>query len=295
MRYMLSFLLLFGIVFGQKIVTMSETDDNGKKIEVKKEVEKGKVTVSISQDGKTEEFTADLDDDEAIAAIEEKLAEYDLEGKVKIQKRIKHHDCDQENCDHEDCEHDFVWYVKDKDIKNIKTHKPILLDEKAGYLGVHIQNLTEQLGSHFKVKDGKGVLVSEVVKDSPADRAGLKAGDVITKVDDQKVKSTFELTEAVRSYEPKTKVTVTIVRAGKTKKLNATLGETENSFAHKFGDWDKIGEHHKLLMDIPHPNRKDFDVHAFNFDEEELKAEMENMKAELEELKREVEELQKEN
>ncbi len=286
MRYLLSFLLLFGITFGQKIVTMTETEGDETKIKVRKEIEDDKLTVSITKDGKTEEFTADLDDEEGVAAIEEKLAEYDLEGKVKIQKRIKQ----------EDCEQGFVWYDNgDKDVKHFKMHKPMLLDEKAGYLGVHIQNLTEQLGNHFKLKDGKGVLVSEVVEDSPADKAGLKAGDVITKVDDQKVESTSELTETVRRYEPETKVTVTVVRAGKTKKLNATLGETENSFAYKFGDWDKMGEHRKLLKELPHPTRKDFDVHAFNFDEQELKAEMENMKAELEKLKRELEELKKEN
>lgn len=276
MRYLLSFLLLFGITFGQKIVTMTESEGDEKKIEVRKEIEDGKMTVSITKDGKTEEFTADLDDEEAVAEIEEKLAAFDADAELKIIKHGKKHECDH-----------------NEDAKLYKTYKPMIDSEPAGYLGVHIQNITEQLGSHFKVKEGKGVLVSEVVEDSPADKAGLKAGDVITKVNDKSVESTSELTEVVRSYDPETEVSVTVVRNGKTKKLNAALGEAENTFAYRFGNWDKMGEHHKLLMDLPHPEIKEFDVHAFTFDKEAFKAEMEELKAELEELKRELKELKK--
>src|SRR5205823_5994904 len=51
-----------------------------------------------------------------------------------------------------------------------------------GYLGVHIQSITPSLAESFKLKDNKGALVAEVENDSPAAKAGLKEGDVITAV-----------------------------------------------------------------------------------------------------------------
>lgn len=288
MRYLLTLFLFFGITFGQQIVKMTETDDNEKQVEIKKVIENGKMTVSITKNGKTEEFTADLDDENSMAKIEEKLAEYDVDGKIKIKKRVKEH-----KCDHEKCEEDFVWHTKkgkeDKDIKIIKMHKPMIINEKAGYLGVQIQDLSEQLSEYFKVKEGNGVLVSEVVEDSPAEKAGLKAGDIITKVDDKNVANTSELTKAVRSYEPETQVNIVVVRNGKTKKLNATLGETENMLYSHFN----MPEEHKMMFKMQnHPDIEDFDFQTFQFDQQEFKAEMENLKKEMEELKLQLKQLQ---
>ena len=327
MRYLLTLLLLIGISFGQKAVTAKENCESEKRIEVKKEIQDGKVLLSITKDGKTEEFTADMEDKDAIAKLEQKLEAYDVD-KMKIHNKIIKHDCDKEDCNHEDCEHaenirvikkvkgkeaeceraeldkeDLVWHMNDDDgdIKIIKKYMDgddfLLTDEKAGYLGVHIQDLTEQLGGHFKIKDGKGVLVSEVVEDSPAEKAGLKAGDVITKVDDKKVASASELSEAVRSYEPESKVTVSVVRDGKTKKLNAKLGEAENKlFAHhNFEMPEKMAEKHKMMFKMPaHPELEDFDFRDFEFDTQEFKADMEKLKKELEELKLQMKQLQKE-
>lgn len=64
-------------------------------------------------------------------------------------------------------------------------------------LGVSVQSLTEQLGSYFGVKDGQGVLITEVANDSAAAKAGLKAGDVILEIDNQKVKDIDDLMTAL--------------------------------------------------------------------------------------------------
>jgi serine protease Do len=86
----------------------------------------------------------------------------------------------------------------------------------AGRLGISAQELTSQLATYFGVNQGKGVLVMEVKKDSPADRAGLKAGDCIVKVDSKEVTSVWDLRNALNqdSWEKpeKRQHVLTIVR-----------------------------------------------------------------------------------
>jgi serine protease Do len=67
-------------------------------------------------------------------------------------------------------------------------------------LGVSVENLGEQLGQYFGVKDGEGVLVRSVKKGSPADSAGLRAGDVIVKVDGEKVTDAADLRSGLRGH-----------------------------------------------------------------------------------------------
>jgi serine protease Do len=79
----------------------------------------------------------------------------------------------------------------------------------------------EQLADFFGVKDG--VLVKVVKKNSPADKAGLKAGDVIVKVDDSKITTTSEITRALRNLRSKRNFTVTVVRNKKEMPLPVTM------------------------------------------------------------------------
>ena len=81
-------------------------------------------------------------------------------------------------------------------------------------LGISGEELTTQLASYFGVKEGKGVLVSEVVMGSPAATAGLKAGDVIVAVDGRAVATVGELRKAleIKAGEEKRKLSLTIVR-----------------------------------------------------------------------------------
>jgi hypothetical protein len=291
MRYLLSILLLFSFAFAQKTKIIYINDDSSK-VTVKGFVEGGKVLYKITKDGKTEEFEADLDDDEAMAKINEKLEAYDIDEKInlKVCKQLKAHDCKKLNCDPKTCgfakkanckKDAMVWHMKDKSghkkHKFIKKHKmmgkPFLSDEKAGFLGVQIQNLSEQLSDYFKVKDGNGVLVSEVVQDSPAEKAGLKAGDVITKVDSEDIENAGDLTSTIRGYEPEAEVLISVIRDGKKKKLKATLGEAEQKYFHNFGNFD------------------DFNFDEFQFDQEYFQEEMEEFREQMEELKIELKEL----
>ena len=69
-----------------------------------------------------------------------------------------------------------------------------------------------------------GAVVTEITPGSPADRAGIKVRDVITKVNDQTIDDSHPLKDVLRQYAPGTKVSVTINRAGKTQTLQVTLG-----------------------------------------------------------------------
>lgn len=70
-----------------------------------------------------------------------------------------------------------------------------------------------------------GAEVESVTKESGAEKAGLKKGDVITKIGDKKIESTDDVTEAVRSHKPGDKVTITYLRDGKTQTATAELGK----------------------------------------------------------------------
>ena len=90
-------------------------------------------------------------------------------------------------------------------------------------IGIEGESLVPQgqLADFFGVKEG--VLVKSVIKNSPAEKAGLKAGDVITKVDDNKVTTTHEITSVLRSNRTKNSYTLTVVRNKKEMPLTVTL------------------------------------------------------------------------
>ncbi len=93
-----------------------------------------------------------------------------------------------------------------------------------GRLGVTVQDLTPELAEFFGTKDG--VLVSAVSKDTPAAKAGLKAGDVITAIDGTSVESSSELVDQLR--EKSGEITVSVMRDKKALSLKATLEKPED-------------------------------------------------------------------
>ena len=96
------------------------------------------------------------------------------------------------------------------------------------FLGVSVQDLSDQLRKFFKAEDNAGVLVSDVVKNSPADEAGIQAGDVIIAVDDAAIESPQDLTAAIGEYDPNTQVTVHLIRDGKSKNIKVKLAENKD-------------------------------------------------------------------
>ncbi|HEX4263381.1 MAG TPA: DegQ family serine endoprotease [Verrucomicrobiae bacterium] len=92
-----------------------------------------------------------------------------------------------------------------------------------GYLGVMIQSVTPALADEFKLKDNKGALISDVVHDGPADKAGLKNGDVVIDFNGQPVVDSRRLQLSVAGTAPGTKVPLEILRDGEKKSLEVTV------------------------------------------------------------------------
>jgi len=93
----------------------------------------------------------------------------------------------------------------------------------SSFLGIEAESLGSQLAAYFGVKEG--VLVRSVTKDSPADKAGIKAGDVITKIDQTKVTTPGEISAAIRSARPKKTFPLEIVRDRHESSVSVTVTE----------------------------------------------------------------------
>jgi serine protease Do len=105
---------------------------------------------------------------------------------------------------------------------------------------VTIQNLTPELAKSLDIKETTGALVSGVEKDSPADKAGIKRGDLIVEVAGKKVTDSTALRNMVSQAAPGTKVELRIVREGKEQILTATLGEYKEKQAVKKTEYDNV-------------------------------------------------------
>ena len=105
-----------------------------------------------------------------------------------------------------------------------------------GWLGVSIQPLTPELAKSFGLKEPKGVLIADVVQDSPAEKAGLAAGDIITEFGGKKVDSPQELQKVVAATGPGKAVPIAVWRDKGAKTMEIRLGETpEDNVALKPG------------------------------------------------------------
>jgi serine protease Do len=94
-----------------------------------------------------------------------------------------------------------------------------------GWLGVSIQAVTQEIKEKFGLKTEEGALVAEVTKDSPADKGGLKMGDVIINFDGKKVKEMKTLPSIVADTPVGKEVEILIIRKGKEKRLTVKVGE----------------------------------------------------------------------
>ena len=103
---------------------------------------------------------------------------------------------------------------------------------RRGLLGVNIQDLNEALAKSFGRSESTGALVSQVVPGSPAEKAGVKAGDIILKLDGEDISGAAHLKNLVGRVKPGTEAKLTVFRDGKTLTLKVSIGEkTPQSFA----------------------------------------------------------------
>ncbi|MCP4567364.1 MAG: PDZ domain-containing protein, partial [FCB group bacterium] len=184
----------------------------------------------------------------------------------------------------------------------------------SGHIGVVVQSLEDQLAEYFGVDDG--VLIREVFEDSPAEEAGLKAGDVIVSADGETVEETDDLTEVISDKEEGDKVEIGFMRRGSKKKV--TVEVTEDSFGSSYFSAPHMYGHFSIpeipaipaIPEIPAiPGIRmldhflhDKDDYYFEADEyegaykeamEEYRDEMKDLKRELKEMSRELREIKK--
>lgn len=115
-----------------------------------------------------------------------------------------------------------------------------------GWLGVYIQTITPDIAKALNLDRAKGVIISKVQKDSPAEKSGLKNEDVVLKFNGKEVNNSTELSTWVAGSSPDAKITLTILRDGKIKDVTVKLGELTpdkqnlagNENSNKF---DKVG------------------------------------------------------
>ncbi|MBF0430644.1 MAG: Do family serine endopeptidase [Fibrobacteria bacterium] len=106
-----------------------------------------------------------------------------------------------------------------------------------GYLGVYLQDVDQNLANALGLDNGKGALVTSVIEDSPAKKAGFKESDVILKIDGKKVKNVNEARNKVALLQPKKKYSFKILREGKELTLKVKMGKREED--EKVGSRDK--------------------------------------------------------
>lgn len=94
-----------------------------------------------------------------------------------------------------------------------------------GRLGVGIQTMTRELAQSFGLDRPRGALVTQVEPNTPAAKAGLQTGDVITKFNGEDVEDATQLTRRVASTKPGSAATISVWRKGATRDLHATIGE----------------------------------------------------------------------
>jgi len=91
------------------------------------------------------------------------------------------------------------------------------------YLGVQMQSLNKDLAGYFGVKEDGGALVLEVKEDSPAEKAGLKAGDVIVRMDKEDVTTPDDVIEILSDFDEGDQVEIEVIRQGKKQTFNVEL------------------------------------------------------------------------
>jgi serine protease Do len=98
---------------------------------------------------------------------------------------------------------------------------------RRGYLGVTIQNLTPELAKRLGITNDHGALIRDVESGSPAERAGLRPGNVVVEINGKPVTDGRDLQRALSEASPGSAVTLTIIRDGRQNHISVTLGEEQ--------------------------------------------------------------------
>ena len=98
-----------------------------------------------------------------------------------------------------------------------------------GFLGVHAENINRENMGRYNMSQVRGVGVTQVVRDSPAEKAGLRKDDVILRIDGETVNSVRKLNRLISEMAPDHSVRITVSRGGAEQEVTATIGKRNNS------------------------------------------------------------------
>jgi hypothetical protein len=255
-------------VFGQN-------SDNDKEVKVK-------IIQKSDGDTKTIEKTFSAGDEEA---IKELLKEFDLnidaddvlkDGQVEINIR-KSNGGDSK---------DIIAKIENDDERAV---------EPRAFLGVFVEDVDDYDVSGSQKPD-KGAVVSDVIAQTPAEKAGLQKGDIITRVNDNEISNGQQFREAIRSFKPGDEISITYLRDGKENKVAATLDEKKEHPYPKFHPED-FGRDGMPPMNFHNgmPHCGEMWMKKFDDDLKENKdAAIEDLKRQVEHLERRLQELKEE-
>jgi len=149
--------------------------------------------------------------------------------------------------------------------------------------GMDLRDLNKQLGAYFEAPNGRGVLVEEVEKNSNAEKAGLRAGDVIVRVGKESVEDTHDIRDALHDSRDGDKAEVEVIRKGARKVLTMEIDREASGNIFRFRSFNR--PHHLGFIE------EDFDTAPL---ERELRKSGEEMRLEEESLRHSLEGLKEE-
>ncbi len=148
--------------------------------------------------------------------------------------------------------------------------------------GMSLRELNEQLGQYFGVSEGSGVLVWEVEKGSAADKAGVRAGDVLTTIGKKKIKGLRDVGRALGIYDDGEKTELDVVRKGTHQTLTLEVQDSEeNAGYHFWYDSPSLPNHRGGVMF----NEAPFEFEMPDIDIETIRPDMQRLKIELNQLR----------
>jgi serine protease DegQ len=98
-------------------------------------------------------------------------------------------------------------------------------DVTRGWIGIEAQDITPELAESFRLQQVQGSLIAGVLRNSPADKAGLRAGDVLLEVDGKQVKDSGSMLNLIAALEPNQQSVLKIARADKTLSIPVIVGK----------------------------------------------------------------------
>jgi len=104
-----------------------------------------------------------------------------------------------------------------------------------GWLGVSVQDISEDIAKSLKLKDSSGALIADVFKGDPADKAGFKAGDVVVEISGKKIKDAHDLLMMIAGFQVGETVQIKILRDGHERRLTITIAERKEETGNVVG------------------------------------------------------------